>query len=118
MDKLDKAIAEFEDERSPLTFSERFSNLRQAFMWSAFKNIKDIKRFGKQCEMSEDEQYIQEECLKQFTILEKMYMSELRANKLEGRNKGDIDRDWLKKIKDSTSTVGSIVQNLKSNTFN
>lgn len=111
-DKLDRAIAQFEDENSTLTFSERFSNLRQAFMWNAFNAIKTIKKYGVKSPRSADEDYIQVEGMKQFGILEKMYCAELRANKLEGKNAEDLDKSWLKKIRESDSTIGQIVQSL------
>ena len=109
-DKLDQAITAFEDEESDIPFSTRFSNLRRALMWNAFDKLKDIKKNGTKSQISEENTFIQEECMKQFSLIEKMYNSELRAAKLEGKKQTDVDKDWLKKIKETTSTIGEIVR--------
>lgn len=109
-DRLDLAISQFEDESSEIPFSTRFSNLRRALMWNAFSKLKDIKKNGLKSKMSDEDVFIQEEAMKQFVLIEKMYNSELKAAKLEGKRQGDVDKEWLKKIKETASTIGEIVR--------
>lgn len=112
-DRLDKAIEEFENENSEISFSIRLSNLRSAWMWNVFETMKDIKKHGKNSQISEEKIYIQEQGIKQFALIEKMYNSELKAAKLEGKKLGDIDKEWLQKIKEGESTIGSIVRDMR-----
>lgn len=110
MDRLDKAIKEFEDETSDVPFSIRLSNLRSAWMWNVFETMKDIKKHGKNSQMSEEKIYIQEQGIKQFALIEKMYNSELKAAKAEGKKVVDVDSEMLKKIKEKESSIGAIVR--------
>ncbi len=112
MDRLDKAIEAFEDESSSLTLGDRVSLLRQALMWNAFEAIQTIKKHGKKSPISEDEEYKQVECMKQFKDIEKMYTSQLRANKISGKAEGKMDDDFLKAIRDMKSSVGTIIRDL------
>ncbi|MEO7049612.1 MAG: hypothetical protein ABI091_30190 [Ferruginibacter sp.] len=110
MDKLDNAIAAFEDENSELPFSERFSMLRWAWLDNAFDTMKVIKKKGIKNPVSEDATYIQEQGIKQFSLMEKMYNMELKAGEKKGKKQEDIDTDWLKEIKKSKSSIGDIVR--------
>lgn len=110
MDKLDRAIAAFEDPESDEPFSERINALRKGWTDNAFETMKFIKANGLKNPVSEDKAYIQIEGIKQFRIMEKMYEAELRLAARTGRTKDDIDADWLKKIKESPSTLGDIVR--------
>jgi hypothetical protein len=110
MDKLDNAIAAFEDENSELPFSERFSMLRWAWLDNAFDTMKFIKKKGIKNPVSEDATYIQEQGIKQFSLMEKMYNMELKAGEKKGKKQEDIDTDWLKEIKKSKSSIGDIVR--------
>lgn len=116
MDRLDRAIEDFFDETSELSFSEKFSNLRQAYMWNAIHAMKLIQKNGKKHPRSEDEDYKQVEGMKQFRNLEKMYMAELKANKIEGKNSEELDKEWIRKIKESNSSLGSIVRSMNEKT--
>ncbi len=112
-DRIDKAIEAFEDETSDLTMGERISNLRMALTWSAFDRIKRIQQLGTKAPESAELEYKQVESQKQFKIIEMMYNSQLRHNKLSGKaNEDGMDKDWLRKIKES-NTLGSIVVDMK-----
>lgn len=115
-DKLDIAIAEFEDENSDIPFEQRLSNLRTALMWNAFEAIKRVKRYGTKSPLSEEEEYKQVECMKQFKMMEAMYNSELRMAKSTGKRSEDIDRDYLKKIHSMKDTIAPIVRNMNEKT--
>lgn len=112
-DKLDKAIAAYEDENSELTVSERFSMLRWGFVDNAYSTIKYIKKHGIKNPISENKKYIQEEAIKQFSIMEKMYNSELKAAEKSGKKQVDVDMEWLKKIKEGESTMGNVVRDMR-----
>lgn len=112
-DKLDKAIAEFEDEESGVPFSERFDNLRSAFLWNAFEAIKRIKKHGTKSPISAEEEYKQVEGMKQFRIIERIYESQLKSAKLAGKNSEDIDKEFLNRVRQKKSTIGEIVRETK-----
>ena len=111
-DKLDEAIAEFEDETLDLTLGERISGLRQALLWNSYHAIKRIKKFGTKHPISEEEEYKQIECMRHFKDIEKMYTSEVKANKLLGKSDDAMNNDFLKKIKEMKSSIGEIVRDL------
>jgi len=111
-DKLDLAIEEFYNEESKLTISEKISNLRNAYMWTSLNAMKRIKQHGTKSPISAEEEYKQTEGLKQFKLFEKMYESELKSAKLQGKKTEDLDTNWLKDIKNAKSTIGSIVRNM------
>lgn len=113
MDRLDKAIAEFEDEASEVPFSERFSNLRKALMWNAFETIKKVKKNGLKDPVSDEDLYIQDQCSKQFRIMEKAYESELKMARNTGKKPEDVDAAYLQKIIKMKSTIGDIVRETK-----
>lgn len=108
--RLDLAIEEFFNEKSLLSFADKFSNLRQAYMWNGLELIRKINKREK---LSEDELSKQEEGLKQFKMLEKMYLSELKAGKVQGKSSEALDREWTEKLKKSDSHIGSIVRQQK-----
>lgn len=116
VDKLKRAIELFEDETSDMTFSQRISELRNAFMWNVFYTIKKIKKYGKKADISEDAIYIQEEGIKQFHLLEKLYFAELKAAARTGKSEKDVDQEWLKRIRESPSSLGSIVRSMSKET--
>lgn len=113
IDKLDLAISKFEDEESEIPFSKRLSDLRSAWLWNAFEAMKDIKQHGTNSKMSDEKMFIQENGIKQFMLIEKLYNSELKAGKAEGKKQNEIDLEWLKKIKETDSTMGSIVRDMR-----
>ena len=113
MDKLDRALAAFNDENSDMPFSERFSMLRRAWMDNAFETIVYIKKNGAKNPVSEDKRYIQEEGIKQFSLMEKMYNAELKAAERSGKKQVDVDMEWLKKIKEGESTMGNVVRDMR-----
>ena len=112
-DKLDDAIAAFEDESSEIPFSERFSRLRWAWMDNAFQTMMYIKKNGAKNPISDNKRYIQEEGIKQFGIMEKMYNLELKAGEKKGKKQEDIDTEWLKEVKKMKSSIGSIVRDMR-----
>lgn len=109
-DKLDEAIAAFEDESSDIPFSERFSRLRWAWMDNAFQTMMYIKKNGAKNPISDNKRYVQEEGIKQFGIMEKMYNLELKAGEKKGKKQEDIDTEWLKEVKKMKSSIGDIVR--------
>lgn len=116
MDKLDKAIAEFEDESSDVPFSERITMMGRAWSDNALETMKFIKKNGIKNPVSEDKRYIQEEGIKQFAIMVKMYNLELKVATQSGKKASDIDSEWLQRIKKKESSVGNIVRTtLKAN---
>lgn len=116
MNRLDRAIADFEDESLDLSMGERISNLRTALTWAAYERIKRIHKLGKKSQEAEDLDFKQVETQKQFKLIEQMYYSQIKQNKLSGKAQDDgMDKDWLKKIKES-STLGSIVRNMNEKT--
>jgi hypothetical protein len=112
-DKLDRAISAFENENSETPFSERFSQLRWAWMDNAFDTMKYIKKNGIKNPISENKRYVQEEGIKQFGIMEKMYNLELKAGEKKGKKQEDIDTEWLKEVKKMKSSMGSIVRDMR-----
>ena len=112
-DKLDEAIELFEDESVDLPFAERFSMLRLAWLNNAFETMKFIKKNGIKNPISDSKRYIQEEGIKQFSIMEKMYNLELKAGEKKGKKQEDIDNDWLKEVKKMKSSIGSVVRDMR-----
>lgn len=109
-DQLDLALEEFSNEYSAMTFGEKFANLRNALMWNTINMMRRIKKHGIKSPLSAEEKYKQEEAMKQFRLLERMYDSEKKAAKADGKNADEeIDKNWLRDIKNSKSTIGSIV---------
>jgi hypothetical protein len=117
-DKLDEAIAEFEDETLDLTLGERISGLRQALLWNSYHAIKRIKKFGSKHPISEEEEYKQIECMRHFKDIEKMYTSEVKANKLLGKSDDVINNAFLKKIKEMKSSIGDIIATIPKTIVN
>lgn len=120
MDRLDKAILAFEDESSDSSMGERIANLRSALQWSAFDRLKRIKKGSKkspaETEADEEADMKHIECFKQFQLIEKMYISQLKLNKLTGKALDEgLDKDWLKEIKGS-NPIGSIVRSMQEKT--
>ena len=115
MNRLDKAIQDFEDKNSDLTLADRISGLREALMWNAFDGIKLISKEGAKSEISEETESKQKKCMELFKILEKMYISGLKSNKIEGKSDDSMDKEWIQKMKQSQSSLGSIVIEQKIN---
>ena len=108
-DKLDEAIADFEDETLDLTLGERISGLRQALLWNSYRAIQRIKKHGSKHPISEEEEYKQIECMKHFKDIERMYISEMKVNKIMGKSDDVMNNEFLKKIKEMKSSIGDIV---------
>ena len=115
MNRLDKAIEDFEDENSTLTLGERIAGLGEALMWNSFESIKMVNKHGSKSEINEEEEYKQEKCMKLFKELEKMYLSKLKSNKIEGKSDDNLHREWIQKMKQSQGSLGSIVVEQKTN---
>lgn len=115
MNRLDKAIFDFEDETLDLSLGDRISNLRSALQWSAFERIKRINELGTKAEESAELDFKQTESQKLFKIIENMYYSQLRQNKMLGKaqDEGMSSKDFLQKIKSEKSSMGDIVRSLK-----
>lgn len=109
MNKLDKAIEIFEDETLDLTLGERISLLREALMWNAHAAMKRINKNGLKDQLSAEEDYKQTECVKWFKELEKLYNAQLKTNKLSGKSNDNMDKDFLKKIKEQKSSIGDVI---------
>lgn len=114
MDRLDHAIAQFEDETLPLSLGERVSLLRNALLLNAFQSIQRIKKHGTKSPISAEEEYKQVECMKHFKIIESMYNSEMKANKASGKTGDAVTSDFMKQIKEMKSSIGDIIQTIPS----
>lgn len=114
MDRLDHAIAQFEDETLPLSLGDRVSLLRNALLLNAFQTIQRIKKHGTKNPVSEEEEYKQVECMKHFKIIESMYNSEVKANKAAGKTGEALTLDFMKQIKEMKGSIGDIIQNIPS----
>jgi hypothetical protein len=108
-DRLDIAIDNFFDEQSDLSLSQRMNELRNAFMWNAGRLLKKI---GKKEKISEPEEYRHIEGMKFLAQMEKVYNSQLRAAKAEGKTTDQMDKEWLKEIKIKASTISPIVRDM------
>lgn len=113
-DMVLKAINEFENENSKTPFSEKLSNIRNALIWGSFTGIKMTQKYGANNMEREKQMEKHSEYMRYFAEIEKMYASELRANKISGRNnEAGMNSAFLKRIKNMTqSTVGSVVRKL------
>jgi len=111
VNRLDKAIEDFEDETLDLDLAERISNLRDALTWAAFDRLKTIQKFGLKSAESEELEFKQIECMKQYKIIDQLHRSQLQQNKALGKaqNDGMDSKDMLRKIKDMKSSMGEIV---------
>lgn len=110
---LDIAMAAFEDEKSPLTLEEKISGLRRALSWNVLQSLKKVIKGEK---LSGDEDYKHTECMRYLGQLEKIYASEARMNKQmlkSGKVLPDMDRDYLKRIKEENGSVGGIVRDIQ-----
>lgn len=112
-DPLDISIDSVEMD-SDLSFEERFDDLGQALIANAFKVIKRIKKSGTNDPLSAEEIYIQEQSMKQFKVIERVYMTLKKANRIAGKPNADFDAQLrLKMVKDNhTSSLGSIVRDI------
>lgn len=109
VNKLKKAIYDFEDVRSTKTFAERISDLRQALIWEAFASIKHLNGEKSDQEV-ERENY--KEIMDYFKDIEKLYANDLKLSKLTGKKESDMDAAFMDKLKSRKSTMGDIVQHL------
>lgn len=114
MDRLDEAIAHFADETLDLTLGERISLLRDALMWNAYQALARIKKHGTKNPLSEEEEYKQEECMKHFKIMEKMYESQIKANKMSGKTQESMKMEFMNQIKEIKSSIGDIITTIPS----
>lgn len=114
MDRLDRAIRDFEDETLDLSMGDRITNLRNALTWAAYERLKRIQKVGKKSEEGEDLDFKQIECQKQFKLIEGMFFSQLKQNKLLGKAQDDgMGKDFLQRIKEEKGSMGDIVRDLK-----
>ncbi len=116
MNRLDKAIRDFEDETLDLSLGDRISLLRDALQWAAYDRLKMIHEYGSKSPEAAEMEFKQVECLKQFNIIDKMYRAQLQQNKMLGKAQEEgMDKEWLKYVKNSNS-LGSIVRNMNEKT--
>ena len=109
---LDRAISQFEDESLDLSMGERISILRNALMWDAYHKLKKIgKAKAKGEKIEEDQDHIDR--MKYFKDIEKMYISELKMNKITGKANDNMDKEFLKRIKEEKGSIGEIVRDIK-----
>lgn len=113
--KIDEALEEFYNENSTMDMSEKMSNLRNAFMLSALDSIKEVNRKGTKMLERTETIFKQEEGMKQFNLLQRMYESQLKSAKVEGKTPEDVNNQWLKDIKESKGSMGDIVRNMHEN---
>lgn len=115
MNRLDRAILDFEDETLDLDMGERVCMLRTALTWAAYDRMKRIHKHGLKSEESKDLDFKQTECQKLFRIIENMYYSQLKQNKMLGKAQDDgmKAKDFLMRIKNEKSSMSEIVRSLK-----
>lgn len=111
MNRLDRAILDFEDETLDLDMGERVCMLRTALTWAAYDRMKRIHKHGLKSEESKDLDFKQTECQKLFRIIENMYYSQLKQNKMLGKaqDEGMSGKEILEQIKKMKSSIGDIV---------
>lgn len=114
MDILNKAIAAFSDENSDLKLGDRISILRSALSEVAFERLKAIAEYGPNSKEADDLEIKNSECMKLFKIIEQMYYSQMKQNKMTGKSADEgMGSDFLKKIKNEKGAIGDIVRDLK-----
>ena len=111
MNRLDRAILDFEDETLDLDMGERVCMLRTALTWAAYDRMKRIHKHGLKSEESKDLDFKQTECQKLFRIIENMYYSQLKQNKMLGKAQDDgmKAKDFLMRIKNQTGSLADII---------
>ncbi len=114
MDILKKAVEAICKDNSDLKLGDKISILRSALSEAAFEKIKIINKYGESSKEAEDYEVKNSECMKMFKLIEQMYYSQLRQNKITGKAVNDeMGDDFLKKIKDEKGVIGDIVRDLK-----
>lgn len=109
--RLDKAIADFEDESLDISLGERVSRLRSALMYNAYEALKRVgKSEDKNRPFDEDDHLSR---MKYFKDIEKMYISEIKMNKLLGKSEDQVNKEFLKRIKEEKSSMGDIVRDIR-----
>lgn len=115
MDKLDIAIAAFEDEESKLSYGERVMNLNAALSWLAFKRLKRVHKEGVKAKQLEDDEYKMVESQAMYKIIYNLYLAQVKQNKLTGKSEDKMNDDFLKAIKDMKGSMGAIERRLDEN---
>lgn len=109
--KLEKAVEDFEDNNSAKQIYERISDLRQALMWDSFTALKDAVLNNT---ISNDQEEKREACMKYFADIERMFLSDVKANKILGGSSDKFNNDFINKIKENRDgTLGEVVRDLK-----
>lgn len=112
MDILNKAIAAFSDENSDLKLGDRISILRSALSEFAVERLKAIAEYGPNSKETDDLEIKNSECMKVFKVIEQMYYSQMKQNKMTGKDADEgMNKDWVKKAKEA-NTLGSIVRDM------
>lgn len=114
IERLIRAIDDFEDESLDLTLSDRIANIRNALMWAAFEGLKSISKLEEKNDEVEVFEFQQEASMKQFKIMEKLYESQIKTNKLLGKKDDKINSDFLQALKGMKSSLSPIVRDLKA----
>ena len=125
-DKLDKAIADFEDESLDLSLGERITSLRSALTKAAIDVMKKkfkveqmrgttLKEEMTALTFVKEEQAKVNDCFKMLSIIERLFKSQVAQNKMLGKGSeaGMASADFLKKIKEETGSMGDIVRSLR-----
>lgn len=115
MNRLDKAIADFEDESLDLDLGQRLSLLRDGLSLASYDILKVVNKFGSNCPHLAEMEYKHNECLKRYKIMHKLYMEQMQQNKMLGKaqNDGMESKDFLQKIKKEKGSISDIVRDLK-----
>lgn len=111
--KLTSAMEIFSDETLQLSFAERLNIIRQALITYTADHLGKVAAEGNKHKVSDNEEYVVKQFHKHLKTMEQLHNAQIKANKALGKNATDTDMDWLKAIKDSKSSIGSIFQDLK-----
>lgn len=110
--RLSRAIADFENEDLDISLGERVSRLRSALMYDAYEALKRIGK-AKNKREAEAKEVDHLERMKYFKDIEKMFISEIRMNKLLGKSEDQMNKDFLRRIKEEKGSLGDIVRDIR-----
>lgn len=114
--KEEKEIAaevdDLELDESGSTLEQRFDNLAQYIIMSAWETIKRVRKKG--TKIDQEEEYRQGETLKQFKIISGIYEKLKKNGRIAGKPNEHFDEQLLQKIKDKKGSIGDIVRDIPS----
>lgn len=109
-DTILEELEEIESEDSTLTLEERFDVLAQSLIMNAWEIIKRIRKKGERADP--DEEYRQNESLRQFKIISGVYASLKKNNRISDKPNEHFDEQLLQKIKAKKGSIGDIIRDV------